>query len=69
MYFNEKGLILEDQGDQVLYIGWKTIHAVYRWVVLEGKKLEYFPIMNMTRDQWGFILANYTTASAEYNFS
>ena len=59
MYFNHRGLVTDDQGDQVLYIPWKHIHGLWRHTVQKVKPFQTYPAYRFTREQVGFILCYY----------
>ena len=58
MYFDEHGLVICDQENQFIYIPWKHVNRVYRWI-LQGKSFTTYPGFEFTREEIGFIIANY----------
>ena len=58
MYFNERGLVTDDQGDQFLYIPWKHVRGVYDWM-MDGNDFRYYPGQIFTREQIAAILINF----------
>tara|TARA_Y100000310_G_C20311431_1_gene636414 strand:- start:152 stop:337 length:186 start_codon:yes stop_codon:yes gene_type:complete len=59
MRFNSKGLVVEDQGNQQLYIPWRHVRGLYEWVVLFENTYQTYPGYKFTREQVGVILAHY----------
>jgi hypothetical protein len=61
-YFNNVGLVTDDQGSRRLYIPWKHIHGIWKWMVTEKKDPLLYPGFNFDRQTAAYILANYEEA-------
>ena len=66
MEFRNIGLVTDDQGDQVLFIPWREVHSLYQWVMVERKHYYTHPMRQWTREQVGFVLANYEDAMSSF---
>lgn len=61
MYFNESGLVFQVFKGRELFIPWTYIHKIYKGLKA-GKQYNFAsPVVNITREQAGFILAEYPT--------
>jgi hypothetical protein len=58
MYFDNCGLVTDDQGDQRIYIAWRHVHGIMKWLQ-DGKSYLTYPGHSFTRQQVGFLLAYY----------
>ena len=61
-YFNNLGLVTDDQGNQMLYIPWKHIHGLYQWMVKDCKDPTKYPGHKFDRDTAAHILIHYKDA-------
>ena len=60
MYFDNLGLVLnEDRLGNINYFPWRHVNGIYDWIVNQNKKYNEYPFYLFTREQVGFILANY----------
>lgn len=59
MYFNSLGLVTDDQGDQFLYIAWRHVHGLWKWMVDEGNSYKSYPGHAFKRTEVAFILNHY----------
>ena len=68
MKFNELGLVTDEQHNQTLFIPWRHVHGLFKWVVVDHKPYDMYPGHPFTREQVAFIRTNYTDAIRSWGY-